>query len=1267
MTDLRRHIPPVALTWDAQAPQSPWRRVDGTLVFADVSGFTALTERLSRRGRIGAEEIVETLNSVFGPMLEIAAARGGELLKFGGDALLFLFRGEAHPEQACDAAVEMRAALRHAAAVPTAVGRLRLSMSVGVHSGGIDLFLVGSPTRELFVLGPAATTTAAAEKAAEAGQIVVSASTAERLSPGSVRSRADGELVLRRRLPRTRAPGCSPMPEASAGHLATLFPHALGSYLAPAIPDPEHRLACIAFVRFSGTDALLASAGPAVLADALHRTMSLVQTTLAAEDVTLLATDLDSDGGKLFLGSGIPVSHEDAEGRMLRALRALADSDPPLPLALGVNRGHVFAAEVGGPERAAYSGMGDTTNTAARIMAAAPPGQLYAHPAVLAHSRTRFAVEPAGPFAMKGLSQPMLLHAVGAELGTQEEAVAETELPFLGRDSELAVLRAALADGAGGHGQVVCVTGGTGVGKTRLVREALAEVAAPILVLRAEPYGAAAPYRVFRDPIRRLLGLERGEPAAMGRALLDALALQAPDLLQMAPLLADVVQVPVPSTAQAEAIDPQYRAEHLAGTMIRLLDQVRPGPLVIAAEEAHWADAASAHLLDRIAATTPDRAWTLLAIRREEGEGFMPTAGQRIALEPLPPSQIERLVIAATEATPLRPHELAAIVSRAEGSPLYVDEVARVARGSGSLDELPESVGAALSIQIDQLTPRARRVLRYCAVLGRSFRIEILRRTLAGDSLDLAAADLTALSTFIEPDGPDRVRFRNSLVRDAAYAGIAFRTRARLHRTAGETLERISTDLDADAPMLALHFWRAGDAEQTWRYAQRAGAIARTSGANVDAAEQYERALEVARRVPTSTVADTAALLTVLGELRELAGILDGAVEAFRRAERLIADPVARAAVMARRARVHSRAGRPATTVRVVGRARQLLLDRAGTQGAQEVSARLDYLMAVARLGQDHPASARSWAARAVSSARAIDDSATLIRALMAVDFAEQLLGHSGIGAATREALVIAVASEDRLQESVARANLGVLAFYAGHWDEAVGLLRTSSQVAIAAGNDFGAAETDLTYADILIHQGRLDEAEDVLARALRVLRASGIDEYAAHARMLQARTLLARGEATAAAQLAAESVAQSESLGSAIDAYEASLVQAEAMIGAGQSRAALELAERKRAAAHGEGVTLESRYQVVRVRAFLAESDAAFSEADRAWLLSAREAVELGLAAAVEQDLPYEQAVLHRLRAQVRRLSAGMDADADADADEATARRLLDALGAVG
>ncbi len=93
---LRRHVADVAIEWMLDEPARRWRVVDGSLCFADISGFTALSERLAQRGRIGAEELVETLSGVFGGMLEVAADRGGQLLKFGGDALLFLFTGEGH-------------------------------------------------------------------------------------------------------------------------------------------------------------------------------------------------------------------------------------------------------------------------------------------------------------------------------------------------------------------------------------------------------------------------------------------------------------------------------------------------------------------------------------------------------------------------------------------------------------------------------------------------------------------------------------------------------------------------------------------------------------------------------------------------------------------------------------------------------------------------------------------------------------------------------------------------------------------------------------------------------------------------------------------------------------------------------------------------------------------------------------------------------------------------------------------------------------------
>ncbi len=1251
MSDLRRHVPPITLVWDDEVPGALSRVVDGTMVFADVSGFTALTERLSRRGRIGAEEIVDTLNRVFGPMLRISATRGGELLKFGGDALLFLFRGDGHPEQACDAAVEMRTALREAAGTRTSVGRLSLSMSVGVHSGDVVLFLVGSPTRELLILGPAASCTAQAEKVANAGEIVVSPATAARLSPGSTRPRADGELLLRRRGPHSRPASDPSVPPGDDRLLRTLFPVELGEYLAPGPPDPEHRVATIAFVRFSGTDAILTEQGHEALGETLHELVTGVEQALNVEGVTLLATDIDSDGGKFFLGSGVPVTSEDDEGRMLRALRRIADAGLPLPLQLGVNRGHVFAAEVGIDERAAYSAMGDTTNTAARIMSTAPLGAIHAHPTVLEQSHTRFAVTPAGPFAMKGKSVPMAVYAVGEEIGTRE-SVATGRLPMLGRDEELAVARRVVDEALSGTGGVLTIEGATGLGKSRLAQEVLDAVSPDHrIVLHAEPYGASSAYRVLRDPVRALLGIPRGMPEEMGRALLDTLEQSAPDLLPLAPLLADVAQVDVPATPEADRIDPQFRADRVADMVIELTGRLLPKRVVMLVEDAHWADGASAHLLDRVAVAATGRPWAVISVHRGEGGGFAPTMGTRIHLDPLSRTVVEQLVIAATEATPLRPHEIAAVVARAEGNPLFVEEVTRLSLGAGSIESLPESVSAAMTRQIDRLPPTVRRILRYCAVLGRSFRREMLDATVEADGLVVDAACLATLSEFLEQDGPDRLRFRNSLVRDAAYEGLAFRVRSDIHRTAGDVLERLSTSLEADSPTLALHFERAADAARTWRYSQMAGDLAARSYANADAARHLRNAIDVSRRMPEITDTERAELWIRIGGLAELAGMFEESVDAYRRAERLLRDdPLGRAKVLELRATVHTRTGQLAAATRAVGRARRLLEGLGDEGGATLV--RLDGLTARIRVDQERLRDALVWADRAAAGARATGDPEHLVLALVFLDTVEIFMGVPGLGARHLEALQICIDEGLRPLEEVVRGNLGTLAYFAGRWTEAAEWYRTAREVAIEVGKDFGAAETGVNLAELLLNQGDITAAEVLLADALRVLRASGAAPFIAQGEVQLARALMLRGELSAAEELAADTARRLLELDKATSALDASLVQADAMIREGRPQEALTTLDAAERAASTEAASALPRICLQRSRALLALGR--FAEAE--------ELVSTGILAARETAVPYDEALLLRVLSRVRR-HQGDDTGALRAWDDA--ERILESLGA--
>lgn len=1233
MSTLRRHIPELALEWAETSPDRLWRRLEGTLCFADISGFTALAERLAQRGRMGGEELIETLGRVFSQMLDIAHARGGSLLKFGGDALLLFFPARSgigdHAVQAASAAIEMRQALREAAQMPTSVGPLRLSMSVGLHSGDVDFFLVGGPHRELILLGPAADRVVETENTANAREIVVSAETAALLPKGATKPRDDGELLLRWRKAPMRPLHADTVPDSDHRLVRTLFPGELGEHLAPGAPDPEHRVACIAFLRFSGTDALLANDGSEALAKALQATVAGVQEILVDEGVTLLAVDLDRDGGKFFLASGVPHSHEDDEGVMLRALRRAIDANLPLSLQAGVNRGHVFAAEVGTPRRAAFSAMGDTTNTAARIAAKTPVGSIYAHPDVLDECLTLFDVEPAGPLTMKGKKEPQVVYAVGAALGLREREGLDVE-EFVGRAGELERLREAVAALCQGHGDVIDLVGETGLGKTRLLAEATAGLsAAQLLALRGEPYGANSPYRMWRDPLRSLLGIDR-DTTATSEALTHSVRRHAPDLVPWLPLIGNVAHVETSTTPEVEAIEPRFRPDKTGEVIATLLEAVHPGPLAIVVDDSHWCDAASANLLTYLERACRARPWLMLVARRQAEAGYAPESATEIAIAPMPPDDIRRLVDIATEAAPLRPQLVNAIVERAGGFPLFATELLRAAREAGSLEALPESLEAALAAQVDALDPVARRIVRYGSVLGRSFSVEVLAELLESEGHALDPDVLLRLDEFLiaEADG-SRQRFRNSLLRDTIYEGLSFRLRTRLHRAAGTTLEKRAGDGGRSADALALHFYHGRDYERAWRYACDAARSARDDCATMEAIRNYELALDAARRVRELRDTELAEVWSALGETREIAGEMEAAVADQGRALRLAGDdPVRRAELLARRAWAREGLGALSLALRDLTTGRKLIAgDR--SVAARRMLARLESLRAAVLDELERPSEALRTATHAAELARQVDEPESLVRALNVLHTATFVLhGARGDGEYLKEALPVAERLNRRGLAAMLRANLGQFKGTIGDCDAAVDELRAAREMYFQVGNFIEGALCGVTIGEFRVNQGRWDEAETELAEAIRLLKGSSYPEGVAFAEIEMARLALGRGNLAAAIEHAERTAEDFASRGQALYALQARVVETLARTASGAAAVALTLLDDAVAGVGGEPGFLTPHIAHARASALAALGR----------IEEARSALAEGLAAARSQNMIYEEGRLLALRSELAR-----------------------------
>ncbi|MBV9292722.1 MAG: adenylate/guanylate cyclase domain-containing protein, partial [Frankiales bacterium] len=506
-------------SWQCEAPELLHRTLGGTLVFADISGFTKLTERLAARGRVGAEEMSDHLDLVLSELLTAAYGFGGWLVKWGGDALLLMYDGDDHEARACAASGAMQACIRRIGLLDSSVGRVRLRMSIGAHTGRFAFHFVGSRHRELLITGDAATTTATLEATAEAGEILVSPQLAAALPP-ECRGGVKGPGILLARVPaadRVAGRPATAAADVAAPDVENLVPQLVLDHLRAGGGAGEHRPVTVAFLEFSGMAVLRRRRGTGAVNDGLAHLVDVTQESCHRNVVSFHETDIAADGGKFMLVAGAPRGVDNASEAMLCTLRQVFDDPGPLSVRAGVTTGRVFTGVVGPAFRRSYSVKGDVVNLAARVMGKTPAHRVWALPAVVDASRTRFAVTPVPPFMVKGKVAPVHVTEVGAALPPR---AAHADLPLVGRSDEMQVLLRALDRARQGSGRHLELVAPPGAGKSRLLAELRdASAGTPVITIVAELYRAAAAYSLVRPLLLQALAVEGAADGAMAEAV----------------------------------------------------------------------------------------------------------------------------------------------------------------------------------------------------------------------------------------------------------------------------------------------------------------------------------------------------------------------------------------------------------------------------------------------------------------------------------------------------------------------------------------------------------------------------------------------------------------------------------------------------------------------------------------------------------------------------------------------------------------------------
>ena len=522
---------------------------------------------------------------------------------------------------------------------------------------------------------------------------------------------------------------------------------------------------------------------------------------------------------------GYPHAQENDAERAVRAAlaiqRALSDLNfrnaarnaPELSARIGIESGPVVVEATG-------EVFGDAPNVAARVQAAAEPGSVLVTLNVQRHVAGLFVAKEQGARELKGVAEPVQLFRIIRASGGGRRGGARTLTPFVGREEELGLLARRWDRARAGDGQLALVVGEPGLGKSRLIEEfhaRLAETPHTWTEWSASQLLQNTPLH----PIAEWGRLRFGADAPVEQRLADlegTLRLIGLDPVEYAPLLAPIVDIPLPPGRAASFPPEELRRRQLAAMSAWTLAGARSQPLVLAIEDLHWADPTSLDLLRALAERGAQAPLLLLATARPEFRAPWSLRSHHIviSLSPLDRAGVAQMVGEISAGHGLSKEVVEGVSARTGGVPLFVEEVTRLLleRGEqGGVQAIPPTLQQSLAARLDRLGP-AREIAQIGAVLGRDFAYKLLRDITDLDEpalqagLDrLAEADLL----YVEGAPPQAsYRFKHALIQDAAYDSLLKSRRQALHGRAAELLRDDPERAAAEPEVIAHHFTQAG-------------------------------------------------------------------------------------------------------------------------------------------------------------------------------------------------------------------------------------------------------------------------------------------------------------------------------------------------------------------------------------------------------------------------------------------------------------------------
>jgi len=651
-------------------------------------------------------------------------------------------------------------------------------------------------------------------------------------------------------------------------------------------PESEYRQVTVLFVEIDGLDEVAR-----VLDETETQAMRRRLFAVCAEQVEAFEGFVEklSPGGLVAL-FGAPTAYEDHARRACLAALSLQEEIAPifaelkrshgleLSTRMGLNSGEVVVGLVGDDARKNYGAMGRPVAEAQRVQALAQPGSCCVSAPTAALVEGYMQLEDLGSAPVFGAAAPARLFrlaGLGEARNHFDVARARGLSPFVGRESDLRTLEAALEQVKIGRGQVIGVVAEAGTGKSRLCFEFLQHCRAAgfqVYEARAVAHGRNIPFLPVIDLLRAYLGVDPADDAARIRERIEARLLGLDPAFEAAlPLMFDFLGAPDPQRP-APAQPPAARRAQVISTVRQLIYRLgEQQPIMTMIEDLHWMDAASVEFIDQVIDARGSRSLLLLNFRPEFQAAWMSKPWYRqIPLTPLDEGSVGELLGELVGRDPsLRPLE-AAIYAQTGGNPFFIEEVVRTLVETGHLEgprgahqlvtpverlEVPSTVQAVLAARIDRLSRRDKRLLGLAAVIGKTFRGPLLAKIaeLEPDELSSALASLQNAEFIVEtavwPEA--EFTFRHPLTQEVALGSQLMDRRRRAHAAVADAIEADNPKrLDDHAALIATHWSEAGDARKAAAWWLRAARLTVSRFAAVEAVAQILRGIAETNRLP---------------------------------------------------------------------------------------------------------------------------------------------------------------------------------------------------------------------------------------------------------------------------------------------------------------------------------------------------------------------------------------------------------------------------------